>query len=366
MKFKINAQALAIILKQCVRVSSKKDSASSSFLLVADSDRLTVSANNFQLQITRVVETTSLQVLQCGSICVPASKFEQIVSALPTGVDVTVTLVDTKLTLTAGRSRFSLQTTSSDAFPRIDIKGEAAKGSFTVDAVALREGMKSVAFCSSRNDVRTYLNGMLFDLTPNTLSLAATDGHRLGVRDLVVTGGAPAQFILPVAALDDFANFAQFGEVTITISANVAAMESSMGSIHCKLIDGKFPDYRRLLDAAYSGIQVSMQREEIASAVARVVLLADEKSLGIKFGFSASALKIESVSKDHSDAEEELPCDFGHTPFEVGYRGSYVTEILRSFSDAQADFTFSKSGGGTLITPASSSSQSFLLMPMRL
>lgn len=368
MKFTVQAAPLAAILKQCGRVASKKaGDINGNFLIDVQDGHLNVTANNGHQQMSLHLQDPSLIVREAGSVCISASKFEQIVSSLPVDRDVTVSVGEEKATVTCGRSRFSIATLPASSFPKALHSDGQVQTALTIESHSLRDGIRGIAFCVARNDVRQYLNGLLFEASEGKLTLVGTDGHRMGMVELQIEKSSSMKFILPVACLEDVASFASYGYVTITHSGNLVSFTAVNGTMTSRLVDGAFPNYCALIERAETGQLINLNRDAITSAVARVSLLSDAKSQAVRLKFGQQRVEVVSVSNDAlSEAEDLLPCDFDAAPFDVGFNSRYAQEAFKAVSSTDLQLFYSGPASGTLIKAKDCPHQKFVLMPVRL
>ncbi|MGE8065163.1 DNA polymerase III subunit beta [Pseudomonas sp. NPDC089569] len=368
MKLTISVTDFANVLKQVCRVALRSSGdILGQVLLDATATGLTISAQNGKQQMTMSPNASALTVEVPGAICVNAAKLDQVILSLPKDKPVSIVLKDDKLQISSGRSRFNLVTTAAVNFPSVDFPVQDVIGSLKVAGGALTTGLRQVGFCAGRNDVRYYLNGVLFDLAPDSLTLAATDGHRLGVTEVPVNSCLSGQFILPSTCIEDVAVFCGTGDVEVSFSKQMVRYTTHSGVLFSRLIDGTFPKYKNLLTNAAQGMIARVDRNEIASAVARVTLLSDSKIPAVKLTLTNDEISIQSISADVlNEANDVLPCSYKSEPLEIGMNGAMTTELLRALGSEEVDLYFRNDGSGTLFTTKNYPSHSFVLMPVRL
>ncbi|MBM5458921.1 DNA polymerase III subunit beta [Pseudomonas sp. P66] len=369
MKISIKSTDLAQYLKTVARVPQRKATDVYGHLLLEVSTAvLSLSAHNGQQQMTLDVPADLFSLTGEGfAVCVPASKFDQVIASLPKGAMVTISFAESKVVIASGRSRFSLATLPAEQFPVMEFTADQSKGELTLPGGTLSTAIHQVGFCAARTDVRTYLNGVLFEFKPGLMTLAASDGLRLGVVDVAVEGQPMQHFILPSACIEDVCQFVGAGDVQIATSGNMARFSRAGGVLHTKLIDGKFPDYRKLVAAAEKGDVARVAREEFAGAMARVALLSEGTVSLVRLAVTADAISIQSVGGNAEDiADDVLPCDYHAEPLEIGFNGSLAGEIVRSLGAQEIDVIFSGAASGTLLRARDLPSHSFVLMPVRL
>lgn len=368
MKLSIHTSELTNVLKHVCRVSIKSaGDYTGQVLLDVTPSCVGISAQNGKQQISMSLKRSTLTVEATGAICVNSAKLEQVISSLPKDKVVTFNLNDEKLQITCGRSRFNLATLPAQNFPAIEFCDENALGALSLSGGVLSTAMRQVGFCAARNDVRFFLNGLLFDYSPNTLTLAATDGHRLGVTEVQVDSSVTGQFILPSDCIEDVATFAGAGQIEVAFNKQMVRFTNETGVLYSRLVDGKFPQYKNHVTNAALGQVVRVGRSDIASAVARVTLLSDSKNPAVRLSVKPDTIAIQSISTDvQNEANDVLPCDYSADPFEIGLNGVLAAELIRSLGGDEVDLTFNGAASGTLITTPSYPSHSFVLMPVRL
>jgi DNA polymerase III subunit beta len=363
MQFTINAAALASLLKQCSRVASRKgNDATSHVLIEVEGGQLALAAQNGSQQIVRRTRTASLRIALEGGICVAAQKLEQIVSALPGDKEVKLAVNDEKLVVTCGRSRFSLMTQGVDNFPRITVSDPIAE--FAIDAEKLRLGGKAVSTCCARDDVRQFLNGMLLTIENGTAALVGSDGHRMGVYEVTGVEGPVAKVIIPTTIVDEFLNFATEANARIRLYPNLVSVVSDSGELYSKLVDGSYPDYRRLIAPSASPTRLLVNRAQLLSAVQRVSLMSDERIQAVRLQVSNDETLICAVGVD-SSGEEAVSGALTGTPLEVGFNARYLGDILKVMTEDEIEFEFNGASVGTHIAPRNCTQMKFVLMPMR-
>lgn len=367
MELTIQVTDFANVLKQVCRVALRSSGdILGQILLDATTTGLAISALNGIQQITMSPAATALSVEAPGAICVNAAKLEQVILSLPKDKAVSIALKGDKLQISSGRSRFNLVTIAAVNFPSVDFPDPEVLGALSIGGGALTTALRQVGFCAGRNDVRYYLNGVLFDLQPGSLTLAATDGHRLGVTEVPVTSELAGQFILPSTCIEDVAGFCGSGDVEVAFSKQMVRYTTRSGVLFSRLVDGTFPKYKNLVTNAAKGMIARVDRNEIASAVARVTLLSDSKMPAVKLTLTNNEISIQSISADVlNEANDVLPCSYNSEPLEIGMNGAMTTELLRALGSDEVDLFFND-GSGTLFTTQNYPSHSFVLMPVRL
>lgn len=369
MKISIKSSDLAHYLKTVCRVPDRKSTGVFGHLLLeVDSSQLRFSAHNGHKQMTLAIAPDLYSLVgEAFRICVPAQKFDSVIGALPKDAAVSIQLAETKVVIASGRSRFTLATLPAEQFPVMEFTADQSKGDLLIPGETLSASIRQIGFCAARSDVRTFLNGIFFEFRAGTMTLAASDGYRMGVIDVPVEGAPMQHFILPSTCIEDVCQFVGSGPVLISTSGSMARFTRDGGVLHTKLIDGKFPDYRRLVDSAAKGDVARVTRDDLAGAIARVTLLSEGTMPLVRMTITSDSISVQSVGGGVEDvANEVLPCDYHAEPLEIGFNGVFTNEIIRSLGDKECDLFFNSSGSGTLLRGRNSASTSFVLMPARL
>ena len=248
MKFSISREAFLQPLSQVIGVVERRQTLPvlANFMLVARDGQLTVTGTDMEVEL---ISTVAADVSQDGEITIPARKLIDIMKALPDGANITFSVTDEKATLTAGRSRFTLSTLPASEFPATD-QVETLEN-IVVSEAALKNMMDKTSFAMANQDVRYYLNGLLFDFSEQQLKAIATDGHRLAVCDLdgTIDITSDRQLIVPRKGVMELARMlsAEKEEVTLAIGRNHIRLVKGDTIFTSKLIDGRFPDYQAVI-----------------------------------------------------------------------------------------------------------------------
>lgn len=369
MKLTIKAHDLASFLKAVARVPNRKATdVYGHILLEVSMTSLRLSAHNGQKQMSLEIPAGLFTLVgDAFSVCVPSLKFDQVIAALPKEAMVHIHIADTKLVIASGRSRFSLATLKADQFPVMEFTADQSKGELILPGSTLSTAIQQVGFCAARADVRVALNGIFFDFQVGQMTLVASDGYRMGVVDVPVEGGTMQNFILPSTCIEDVCQFVGSGDIQIATSGNMARFTKAGGVLHTKLVEGKYPDYRKLIASAEQGDVARVIRDDLAGAMARVSLLSEGTVSVVRLAVTSDSISVQSVAAKAEDmANDVLPCDYHAAPFEIGFNGSLAGETIRSLGGKEIDVIFTGAGSGTLIRARDLPSHSFVLMPVRL
>ncbi|HVJ25856.1 MAG TPA: DNA polymerase III subunit beta, partial [Burkholderiales bacterium] len=301
------------------------------------------------------------------AVTVGARKLLDILRALPDGAEVTLQQQDKRLQVKAGKSRFALQTLAAEDFPRLaKPAGEAAK--FKLEQKALRRLLSLVQYAMAQQDIRYYLNGLLMVVEEGSLKLVATDGHRLAYAALKLDGELPRQeVIVPRKTVLELTKLLADSDepVRIELSATQAAFSFGAIELVSKLIDGKFPDYTRVIPTGHKN-KLQAGREPLRQALQRAAILSNEKFRGVRWVIGEGSLKIVSSNAEQEEANEELEVDYAGDTLDIGFNVNYLLDVLNNVGGESIECAFGDSASSALITYASEKDFKYVVMPMRI
>lgn len=334
-------------------------------LLLAVSDKgLAVTATDMEVEL---VATANVDVREKGEVTVPARKLLDICRALPEGAKVTVTLDKGKLTVRSGHSRFSLVTLPAADFPAIeDIKSQR---NFRVGQAKFRDLLTRTAFSMAQQDVRYYLNGLLLEVGEQQLRAVATDGHRLALCDLKAAcgDGGAQQVIVPRKSVLELQRLLGEGEeeVSVELGQNHVRITLTDIQITSKLIDGRFPEYDRVVPRGGDKI-LTANRAELYEALHRTAILSNEKYRGVRLQLAAKSLKILAHNPEQEEAEDEVEIQYQGAELEIGFNVTYLLEALSALDHEQVQITLTDANNSCLISAPQNELCRYVVMPMRL
>lgn len=308
--------------------------------------RFTARATDLDIEIS-----TSISVLDAsnGSTTVNAKLLNDI--AKKAGGDVSLELEADVLTVKSGRSRFRLQTLSVDDFPSFAAGGFDVE--FDVDLAAL---VAPVSFAMSTEMTRYYLNGVCLEGNEGRLAAVATDGHRLSRHTAPTVGDLP-----PVILPRKLVSILPKGPVHVSLSSTKARIQTDDTTITSKLIDGTFPDYRRVIPTGNDKI-VLADRKALATAVERVSAVATERGRAVKLEIAPGQIAL-SVRGD-AEATDSIEADYSGEPLEIGFNAAYLTELLGNLTGDTVRIALNDGGSPTIFT-GGDDDVLVVLMPMR-
>jgi len=317
------------------------------------------------------IQITARSALSAGgeakAITVGARKLVDILRALPDGADVTLQQQEKRLLVKAGKSRFTLQTLPAEDFPRLaKPAGEAAR--FSLGQKALRRLLGLVQYAMAQQDIRYYLNGLLMVVEDGQLKLVATDGHRLAYAATALSGGLPRQeVIVPRKTVIELSKLLAESdeEVNVEVSATQAAFRFGTIELVSKLIDGKFPDYTRVIPTGHKN-KLQIGREALRQALLRAAILSNEKFRGVRWVLSDGSLKIVSSNAEQEEAHEEVEIKYSGDGLDIGFNVNYLLDVLNNVSGENIECAFGDASSSALISYPTEKDFRYVVMPMRI
>ncbi len=302
-----------------------------------------------------------------GEITVPARKLFDICKALPDGSELRLELEGDRMRLRGGRSRFTLSTLPAEEFPQIEDIREQSR--FSMAAADLRRLMEKTHFCMAQQDVRYYLNGLLLELGTGQVRAVATDGHRLALCEQPLPGleGAAQQVIVPRKGIQELLRLLQDaeGDAVVALGENHVRVEVDGLRFTSKLIDGRFPDYQRVLPTD-AGRVLMADRRALKDALSRTSILSNEKYRGIRFVLEPGLLRVQAHNPEREEAEEELEVEYDGPPFEIGFNVNYLLDALNAIEGESVSLAMRDSNSSALVRDVASEACRYVVMPMRL
>ena len=367
MKFTINREALLKPLQLVAGVVERRHTLPvlSNVLMVVEGDQLSLTGTDLEVELVGRVAVEA--GAQAGEITVPARKLMDICKSLPENTLIEIKQDDQKVKVKAGRSRFTLSTLSANDFPNID--EEPGSVSFTIDQAGLRRLIDRTAFAMAQQDVRYYLNGMLLEVSQNCLRAVATDGHRLAMCSTEgdINQQEKHQVIVPRKGILEMARLLTEGgeSVHITLGANHIRAKTGDFMFTSKLVDGKFPDYERVIPKGGNKIIVG-DRQMLRQAFQRASILSNEKYRGIRLILSDGQLKVIANNPEQEEAEEELNLAYHGDSMEIGFNVSYLLDVLSVLSGDSVKMILSDPNSSALLEESEAGDSTYVVMPMRL
>lgn len=336
----------------------------SNVLLVLNGNELSLTGTDLEVELVGRVQVDSAH--SHGAVTVPARKLLDICKSLADDAMLEISLAENKFTVKAGRSRFSLTTLPASEFPNVE--EEADTFSLTLPQTKLGELLDSTSFAMAQQDVRYYLNGMLFEVSPDYLRVVSTDGHRLAMETLDVSNdiAATQQLILPRKGVMELSRLlGDEGEITLVFGQNHIRAAVADFTFTSKLVDGKFPDYNRVLPKGGNKV-VMGDCQALRQGFSRASILSNEKYRGVRVVLTAGELRIFANNPEQEEAEEVVAVDYQGEELEMGFNVSYLIDVLSTLRSSQAKITLLDANSSALIESSDESNAMYVVMPMRL
>lgn len=366
MKFDILRDTLLAPIQSVVGVVERRQTMPilANLLLSVTDKVLSVTATDMEVEL---VAETLVDGAEQGEVTVPARKLLDICRALPEGAKVSVAMDKGRLVLRSGRSRFSLATLPAADFPAVeDIR---VQRSFSLLQKQLRGLINRTAFSMAQQDVRYYLNGLLFETSDKRVRAVATDGHRLALCDLETDmGDIPSQqVILPRKGVLELLRLLADTEDAAKVELGTNHVRVQLPGIRftSKLIDGRFPEYDRVVPKGGDKI-VNIERQALREALTRAAILSNEKYRGIRLNLEDGRLRIQAHNPEQEEAEDEVEVQYKGAELEIGFNVSYLLDALAALNSERVMLTMTDSNSSCLIQEPESQDCRYVVMPMRL
>ncbi|MFO1371610.1 MAG: DNA polymerase III subunit beta [Candidatus Competibacteraceae bacterium] len=333
-------------------------------LMTARERELTLTATDLEVELSARAE---LPVDAPGEITLPARKLHDILRTFPEDAAVTLSVEGDKATVRCGRSRFILATLPAGDFPALeDLPFE---GDIHLPQGTLRSLIERTHFAMAQQDVRYYLNGLLLEVGPGVLRVVATDGHRLAFQELQteVAVTETRQVIVPRKGVLELLRLLADSDAEAVLKIGANHIQLLLGDIRftSKLIDGKFPEYQRVIPRE-GGRVVIADRLILRSALARTGIVLSDKTQGIRLQLDDWILRAQAQNPDQEEAEEEVEVNYSGGPMEIGFNVTYLLDALGALTGELAKLSFTDAGSSCLIQEAEGDHSKHVIMPMRL
>lgn len=366
MNIQINRETLLKPLTSVTSIVEKRHTLPilSNLLLEAKQDKIYLTATDLEMQISLSVDSAAKGDF---STTISAKKLLDICRSLPDNAEINMATNDSRITLKAGKSRFNLQTLPAADYPVIT-KTQTVGTLVTIGQGLLKALLKQVEFAMAQQDIRYYLNGLLFEVSANRLNVVGTDGHRLSFTSTELKQNYEKQeIILPRKTVLELVKLLDDSEEDVQIELTNNQVNFSFGNIRLisKVIDGKFPDYNRVIPTGHQNT-FSIERLGVLLAMQRASILSNEKYRGIRMVLSNNNLKLISTNSDQEEAEEELEINYNGNSLDIGFNVTYLIDVLNNTNSEQVNFSFADANSSCLITVPNNSDYKYVVMPMRI
>ncbi|MCP3852794.1 MAG: DNA polymerase III subunit beta [Gammaproteobacteria bacterium] len=374
MKFSIGIDELLPAIQSVIGVVEKRQTLPilSNILVNICNGKFTITGTDLEVEITAVIpiEDSSLEF----DFTVPAKKIFDICKNLDPGIILNFELLDNKLILKSKKSRFTLITLSAENYPNLDPMSSSSE--FSITQRDLKFLIDSTQFSMANQDVRYYLNGLLFEIYNDELRTVATDGHRLAyscvdtLTNLInISKDTTQQLIIPRKAITELNRLLSDSDSILNISISSSHMNIVFGDIGftTKLIDGRFPDYQRVIPAAELCTKVILSdRHTLKQSLSRIAVLSSEKYKAARLEFQENNLIAIVHNPEQEEAEEHLSIEYSGEEFSIGFNVGYLVDALNAVKEDQVTLSLTDANSSCLISGMNNDSVKYVVMPMRL
>ena len=333
-------------------------------LIRKDGENVSFLSTDIEVQITTNAAIGTGD--ESAATTVAARKLLDILRALPEG-EVSLTLVNKRMTVQAGKSRFALQTLAADEFPTVAV-AEHFNTSVNLPQKTLRHLFNMVHFSMAQQDIRYYLNGLLLVVDGYSIIAVATDGHRLAYCQVATEQEFTRQeVIIPRKTIIELQRLLEDTDepVQINIANNQIKVTFADIELVSKLVEGKFPDFNRVVPKGYVN-NFSLGREQLLRALQRAAIMTSDKFKGIRCVITAGSMRINSTNADQEEAIEEIEIDYNGDNVDIGFNVTYLLEVLNNLKCDQINIALGDSTSSALITIPEQDDFKYVVMPMRI
>jgi len=366
MKFSVNRELLLKPLQQVAGVVERRQTLPvlSNLLLQVSGNQLSMTGTDLEVELIGRLEVVTPED---GEITVPARKLVDICREIPEKADIEFSLNENRLQIRCGRFRSTLSTLPAVDFPSVD--QSSPEMTAEMDSKSFKKLLDQTAFAMAQQDVRYFLNGMLIELGNNHVRAVATDGHRLAMSDLEQEGidGPTKQVIVPRKGVIEIQRLLQEVEdrVAVSIGSSHLCVTTSMFTLTTKLVDGKFPDYDRVIPKDGDKV-VLADRQELRQALSRTAILSNEKFRGIRVSISTGQLQLSANNPEQEEAEETVSVDYQGDSLEVGFNVSYLQDVLGVIGNDKVRLTLHDANSSAVLEDPEREDAVYVVMPMKL
>ena len=366
MKFNITRNDILPSLQTVCAVIERRQALPilSNLLIVVEGNKITFTGTDMEVEM---VATINHQSENSGEVTVPARKFLDICRALPEDSNIELNFIKDKVLVKSGKSRFTLAILPATEFPSTEALGSSNK--ISVSQGDFKSLLEDTMFSMAQQDVRYYLNGLLLELEKDSLRAVATDGHRLALKEITLQTGVEEiqQIIIPRKGVIELVKLLDGGEENIKIEISQNHIRISKGEVQftSKLIDGKFPDYQRVIPKG-GDHPITINREILKQGLLRASILSNEKYKGIRLILKKDMLKAFAHNPEQEEAEEEIEIKYDGEDIEIGFNVTYLLDALSAIKTEQVILNIEDPNSSCLVLPDYETECKYVVMPMRL
>ncbi|MDO8206742.1 MAG: DNA polymerase III subunit beta [Gallionella sp.] len=364
---KIEKETLLKPLQTVIGIVERKQTMPilSNVLIEKENGNIRFTATDLEIQITTTIETDT-DGDSNTAITVGGKKLQEILRILPDQSKVSIEVKENKAQIKSNKSKFNLQSLPAQDFPKLSNQLVDPR-KITLSQSALKSLFGSVQFAMAQQDVRYYLNGVLFVIEDKIFRAVATDGHRLAYNAIAIDENSEKlEIIIPRKAIVELSKLLSDGNETIELEFSAQQLKATFSGIELttKLIEGKFPDYQRVIPN-YSN-HLSINRTLVQQALQRAAILSNEKFRGVRFVLTEKNLCIISSNSEQEEAQVEIETDYHGEAIDIGFNVNYLMDGLSSIHSEMAIFSFGNPNSSILITSPDDLEFRYVVMPMRI
>jgi len=367
MKFSISREALLRPLTLVAGVVERRQTLPvlSNVLIQVNGDEVVLTGTDLEVEL--IGRTVASQVDEPGAATVPARKLMDICKSLPDQAEIQLSLEEGRAVLRSGRSRFTLSTLPVAEFPNI----EDSQGSIELSLPrgVLKQLIDATSFAMAQQDVRYYLNGMLLELRSGLVRAVATDGHRLAVcsRPVEIQVEPAQKLIVPRKGILELVRLLDDGEEPVSLTLGASHIRAHTGdfTFTSKLVDGKFPDYERVVPRGGDKVFIA-ERAELRQVLSRTAILSNEKYRGVRLHLAEGNLKVMANNPEQEEAEENIAIEYSGPGLEIGFNVGYLIDVLNALDEERVQMTLADPNSSALMEEPGGGDALYVVMPMRL
>jgi len=366
MKLKVERQELVDRLANIQNVVEKRNTMPvlSHFLLEAGKDGSRISATDIE---TAIREPIKVEVESEGMLCIPARKLFEIVKEIKGDVEITIASEDSQwIRVSAGKSSFRLACLSPDEFPSWPSMEEPVE--VKLDPSVLESLIERTLYSAGESDTRYTLNGLLFHMQGQNLTVVGTDGHRMALINTELGGAVSKELkvIVPRKTASEIRKFLNIeGEITMTVGTNHVLFTIGEVEFLARLIEGTYPNYSQVIPTGNDKL-VTMKRTDMISALKLVSVMSRERSNAVKADLEPSVIKLSSNNPDLGEASDEVAVTYDGDELSMGFNAKYLLDVLQAMGSEDVTLEMKDQLSPTLIKEAGNDNYKCVVMPMRI
>ena len=366
MNIKINREVLIKPLSSVVGIVEKRQALPilSNLLLVGNANKLTFTATDLEMQTSLNIDT---KIETDFEITISARKLFDITRALPENSELDFQINESRVNVKAGKSKFNLQTLPSKDYPLLK-KNDSESVSVKLSQNKLKGLLKQVDFAMAQQDIRYYLNGLLFEIQGQKLNIVGTDGHRLSFTSTKLDDSyEKKEVIIPRKTIMELIKLLDDSDEIVELEILNQQVTFKFGDIFIitKVIDGKFPDYNRVIPVGYEN-GFLIDRQMLLNAMQRASILSNEKYRGIRLVLSENNMQLITTNSEQEEAQEDIEISYNKEAIDIGFNVTYLIDVLNNIQFDQLSFTFKDSNSSCLVTIPNNEDYKYVVMPMRI